>query len=259
MSTQAPAPLPAQIPASVTANLIQEPMSSPLAPPNERRSPSESRINDQAIKNNERTRSTTERRISRPPPGPEAVTCARCGMLNRSDVSACQRCGCVLHDTDSMPVKEQQTKADLFFEQANYREAANLYARLADKVTDRRQRSIMRSKEREARKLEQENQLNEINSRSTVMLERGDLRAGLDLLERGLATVRDSGASNSGAESQLLHAITSLRYRLRRRQRMRIATVLIVLGLLAASIIAVYAIVYRSRIAAPPSSQEAQP
>jgi serine/threonine protein kinase len=186
-------------------------------------------------------RPTTERRTASRGSATDAVTCTRCGLLNRRDAGACSRCGHELRETSRDPVstKDQETEAQRLFAVASYREAADIYARLADKESDRRARAILRSKEREARTLEQQGHVVELQNRSQGMIERGDIKAGINLLERGLRDVRDAGASSTGAETKLLEQINDLRARLRRRKRMRLMLVLIlVVVLVAAAVLA---------------------
>ena len=180
-------------------------------------------------------RPTTERRSANSRGSGEAVTCTRCGMLNRGDLRACQRCQTPLHGEDEPDAKEQEVEAQQRFERGEYKSAAELFARLADKSEDRKARSILRSREREARKLEQEHQLGDLHTRSSSLIERGDIRAGIDVLERGLREVRDVGASGADAEGQLMGQIAALRGRLRRGRQMRVIAVVVVLLALCAA------------------------
>jgi serine/threonine protein kinase len=188
-------------------------------------------------------RSNTERRLAaiRPTTVSDSTTCAKCGMLNRGDAVTCLRCGNPLRDisNDPLAAKSQEAEAQRLYQQGQYRESATLYARLADKETDRRQRAILRSKERDARTLENQSQVQELKSRTKGMIERGDIRGSIELLERGLAHVRDAGASSTGAETKLLDDINNLRARLKHRRNMRIIILvfimcIIIVGLLLA-------------------------
>jgi hypothetical protein len=118
-----------------------------------------------------------------------------------------------------------------------HKEAAALYARLADREQDKRARAILRSKEREARTFEHQNQLHEIQSRSQGMLSRGDIKGGIEVLERGLAHVRDAGASSTGAETRLMDDINALRNRLRQRRQRRTMVIVILVALLLAGLL----------------------
>jgi serine/threonine protein kinase len=189
-------------------------------------------------------RSITERRLAAQRSATsEATTCAKCGMLNRGDAMTCTRCGHSLRDlgTDPGALRDQEAEAQRLMHAGQYKEAATLYARLADREQDKRARAILRSKEREARTLEHNNQLQEIQSRSQGMVNRGDIKAGIEVLERGLASVRDAGASSTGAETKLMEDINSLRTRLRQRRQRRTILLVIIIALLAAAALFVIA------------------
>lgn len=186
-------------------------------------------------------RSITERRLAtqRSATNSEATTCAKCGMLNRADVLTCTRCGNGLRDLTSDPgaMRDQEAEAQRLMSIGQHKEAAALYARLADKEQDKRARAILRSKEREARTLEHQNQLQEIQSRSQGMLSRGDIKGGIEILERGLAHVRDAGASSTGAETRLMDDINALRNRLRQRRHRRTIVIVILVALILAGVL----------------------
>jgi serine/threonine protein kinase len=191
-------------------------------------------------------RSITERRLAtqRPTTSAEASTCAKCGMLNRGEALTCSRCGHELRDLSNDPgaVRGQEAEAQRFLNTGQFKEAAVLYARLADREQDRRARAILRSKEREARTFEHQNQLQEIQSRSHGMLSRGDLKGGIEVLERGLANVRgDAGASSTGAETKLMEDINALRSRLRQRRHRRMVVLVALIALLAAIVLFIIA------------------
>jgi serine/threonine protein kinase len=187
-------------------------------------------------------RSVTEKRMAaqqRPVAGGEAITCAKCGMLNRGDAMTCTRCGNSLRQLTDDPesMRDQEAEAQRLMQVGQYKDAATLYARLADKEQDKRARAILRSKEREARTLENQNQLQEIQSRSQGMVSRGDIKGGIEVLERGLANVRDTSTSSTGAETKIRDDINALRQRLRqRRHRRTILLVIIVAVLIAAAL-----------------------
>ena len=187
------------------------------------------------LNNDRQQRPTTERRSSSRAPV-ESLNCSRCGLLNRAGQTACARCGHELREParDQQSIKDQEGEAQRLFASGNFRVSAEMYKRLADRETDKRARAILRSKEREARTLEQVQQVDALQNRSKDLLERGDIKAGIDLLERGLRDVRDTAASSTGAESRLLLEITGLRAKLRRRQQMRI---ILIAALIAAVIL----------------------
>lgn len=186
-------------------------------------------------------RSITERRLAtqRSSTSSEASTCAKCGMLNRPDVLTCTRCGNGLRDLTSDPgaMRGQEAEAQRLMSIGQHKEAAALYARLADKEQDKRARAILRSKEREARTLEHQSQLQEIQSRSQGMISRGDIKGGIEILERGLAHVRDAGASSTGAETRLMDDINSLRNHLRQRRQRRTIVIVILVAVVLAGVL----------------------
>jgi hypothetical protein len=212
-----------------------------LAPPTERRvgtdksslgSPGASGENvARGTTERQRHSTTTERRQSGRTSATEAITCARCGMLNRGELKACQRCGAALHKTANLSIRDQESHAGELVSKGNYREAAETYSQMADKETDRKQRSIWRSKEREARNFEQEKHLAELSNRSTAHLDRGDLQASLEVLEKGLHEVRGVGSSTETIETHLLEQITVLRQRIGWRRRLKTIAFLILLAI----------------------------
>jgi hypothetical protein len=106
-----------------------------------------------------------------------------------------------------------------------HQEAAGIYARLADREQDRRQKSILRAKEREARKADQERQVADLVARARSLADRGDIAAAIDLLSqtRGLG---DAGASTGAVAAMAIEReIEVLRGQLRRRQRRRLALI----------------------------------
>jgi len=182
-------------------------------------------------------RSITERRLAtqRPATNPDSATCRKCGMLNRGEAVSCSRCGQGMRDLANDPnaARSQEVEAQRLFHMGQFKEAAALYARLAECESDRRARAILRSKERDARTQENQNQLHEIKSRTKGLLQRGDIKSSIEVLERGLANVRDAGASSTGAETKLMADITALRGRLRNRRNLRILIVVLILSVLA--------------------------
>jgi hypothetical protein len=191
-------------------------------------------------------RTITERRLAthRGSTGTgEATTCAKCGMLNRADVMTCTRCGNGLRDLTGDPgsLRDQEAEAQRLMQIGQHKEAAVLYARLADREQDKRARAILRSKEREARTLENQSQLHEVQSRSQGMISRGDIKGGIEILERGLANVRDAGASSTGAETRLMDDITALRSRLRQRRQQRLILIVVLIAVIIALVLFIVA------------------
>ncbi len=177
-------------------------------------------------------RPITERRLRQMA---DAVTCPRCGMLNRAELATCSKCGNALRDTDpDVAARAQEAEAQRLLESRKYGEAAAIYARLADKEVDRRQRSILRSKEREVRKLDLEQQVSEVMGRAKSMVERGDVKGAIASLEQATAKLSsDATSSTSGMEISLSRELATLRSRVSSRKRMRMIVVLVVVIALA--------------------------
>lgn len=175
-----------------------------------------------------------------PRKAPDSQTCPMCGNLNRHDASVCSRCGHVLREgSDAATIHLQEAEAQRLFEGRRYGEAAVLWARLADREQDKRTRSVLRSKEREARKQEHDSRIGDLRTRSGAAVARGDLRGALAILEQGRELHRDSAASttsSSVSDVQLERDIVGLRQRLAWRRRARqigIAAIIVVLAVLA--------------------------
>ncbi len=174
---------------------------------------------------------TTERRASRLSGVGEASTCAKCGMLNRAAADTCQKCGATLREVE-FSAKSHEAQADKMLGDGQFLEAAKAFGKLADKEGDRKLRSVWRSKEREARARAHDEQINGIDERHRMLVAVGDLKGGLDVLERGLREVRETGASATDAETRLTTAIDALRRRMSSRRRNRVVMVVVVLALI---------------------------
>jgi len=175
-----------------------------------------------------------------PRKAPDSQTCPMCGNLNRQDASVCSRCGHVLRESsDAATMQQQEIEAQRLFEARRYGEAAVLWARLADREQDKRARSVLRSKEREARKQEHDARIGDLRAKSGAAVARGDLRGALTVLEQGRELHRDSAASttsSSVSDVQLERDIVGLRQRLawrRRAWQIGIAAIVVVLAVLA--------------------------
>ncbi len=203
-------------------------------------------------------RSNTSRQL---PPrsqlGGEAATCPKCGMLNRTEQVACARCGHELR-TDANASRSQEAEAQRLFNVGQYKESAALYARLADREQDRRARAILRTREREARTLEHQHQVNGLQNMTKDMVNRGDLKGGLEVLERGLRDVRDAGASSTGAETKLKDEINSLRVRLKWRRRRRLMLVISLVLALVVAAVAAKLFLFPASTAVPPVIERTQ-
>jgi len=209
------------------------------APPNlppvpEPAAPSESgRIGTE--RHGEQRRSTTERRSVRTPVvGAEPITCSKCGMLNRAGSLRCQRCELAFTEVPELDVATVEAEAQRLFDQGQYTAAADKFARVAERTDDRRLRAVLRSREREARMRDSHGHLAEVIGRSRAMAGRGDLRGGLDLLEKHLGGLRDGNASGAELEGSLIGEIESLRRHLGSRRRLRVALIATLLVVAAA-------------------------
>jgi len=174
----------------------------------------------------------------------DSRTCPMCGHLNRPEAAVCGRCGNVLKEGgDPATLQLQESEAGKLFEQKRYAEAAAIWARLADREQDKRARSVLRSKEREARKQEHDDRIGDLRGRAAAAINRGDLRGALVLLEQGREVHRDSAASttsSSVSDVQLERDIVLLRQRLAwRRRAWQIALIITVIVVTLFALVAV--------------------
>jgi hypothetical protein len=183
-------------------------------------------------------RPITERRLRQQS---DAITCSRCGMLNRAELSQCSKCGNALREVaPDVAARQQEAEATKLVEQKRFGEAALVYARLADKEVDRRQRSILRSKEREIRKLDIELQVADVMSRSKAMVQRHDIKGAIEALEQTRSRIStDAASSASGSELAVSRELALLRARQRARKR---TMLIIVIAVVVAVVVAVVAI-----------------
>ena len=231
-ATMLPPEIPSAKPAGQSSQMRTPGPSSESVRSSQRRSTQEIRISEvvepQMKPGSERQpRPSTERRLSQRMGAAESATCPKCDMLNRVEAVVCSRCQHELRE-DHASSKEQEMHADYLLQQGNFREAASIFARLSERETDKRQRAILRTKEREARSHDQFQQAHDLQSRSHGLVNRGDLKGGIEMLERGLRDVRETGTSATGAEMPILQEINSLRLRLRRRRNLRILLIVAV-------------------------------
>jgi serine/threonine protein kinase len=156
----------------------------------------------------------------------EAITCPRCGHLNRAGSKACGRCGTVLAGTGTaISPRAQEAQADRLFSRGRHKEAAGIYAQLADQEQDRRQKSVLRAKEREARRADQERQIGDLQNRSNLLAERGDITGAIELLEQARGLGDPTSSAGAAADRTLDGAIAVLRSRLNRQHGRRWALV----------------------------------
>ena len=182
---------------------------------------------------------TTESRIgSERYRGPGGATCVRCGHLNRPEVPTCVRCGAMVKGGDSAAaMRDQLQEAQRLTDQGHHRDAATIWARLADQETDRRQRSILRAKEREVRKADLDRQMGDVINRARSLVDRGDLTHALEVLEQGQRLVAET-TTNYGKEAEpgLISEVAALRRRLAVRRWQRTAMIIGVIIVLCAGL-----------------------
>ncbi len=133
-----------------------------------------------------------------------AVTCAKCGMLNRPETVTCTRCATPLKGGDPLRMaRDQEAEANRHLDLGRPREAAAIFARLADQEQDRRTKSVLRAREREARRADLEKQLQERLARGRGLADRGDLKGAINLLR----TARELFVEHSAATSSVLDSV----------------------------------------------------
>ncbi|MFW5750818.1 MAG: protein kinase domain-containing protein [Planctomycetota bacterium] len=171
----------------------------------------------------------------------EYMTCPRCGHLNQGSRYRCERCDHVFVEE---PVQQDPrallAEADRKMRQENYEAAARLYGRLAEQESDRRQRSVLRAKEREARGRVEEQQVGEAEQRCERFIEQGNMGQAIRVLDRALKESTSVMVSN-----RLQSRIDELERQRRRRKRRLL--MLIVLVVLVAAMIAAW-ILFGERI-----------
>ncbi len=231
-----PTPPSLQAPASITATSIPVPPLTAPRPPRSggsegvRRPPSE--VSDPPSGRIARV-GTEARRVRA-----EAATCPRCGHLNRPEATACGKCGTALRS--EAPGRDAQAEAERLLDVGQHKEAAALFARLADAEQDRRLRSVLRSKERDARLRDLERQEQDLAARAAASANAGDLKGALATLEAGRNQLtKDVTASMAGSALSVTERLMlELRARLARRRQLR---AILVLGLVAGAVAAAVA------------------
>jgi serine/threonine protein kinase len=265
-SSEMPAlvPLP-PAPTSASAPPLPAPQAEAPAmpPPAEAPRPSPvARVGTESVRSHERPspeRPSSERAVRRVS---DSTTCPMCGNLNRPEAAVCGRCGNVLRmAADAASLQQQEAEAQRLYEAKRFADAASLWARLADRETDKRSRSVLRSKEREARKQEHDHRIGELRARAAATVARGDLQAALTMLEQGRDLHRDSAASSASSsvtDVQLERDVAALRARLAWRRRARnIVLVLVIAVLAVVALVAVRQGWFRSPPAPAPAAAPA--
>jgi len=193
--------------------------------------------NDPPTGNRKRTSSIQSRRDIKEGTGRRAitegsVTCERCGTLNRASRPRCEKCGHAFVEEDSKANQGGVKDAEELFRGGRYRESANLYARLAEKETNRRQRSVLRTKEREARARQDENRYADVKGKVSGLVHQGKVSAALALLEKTLGEVSATPSVVQEVETE----ITALHRRRSRSKKFKVfLVILVLLGGLAAA------------------------
>lgn len=178
-----------------------------------------------------------------------ALSCPRCGHLNRADAVTCTRCTAPMREAAPNAARDQEAEAQRMFENGRHREAAAIYARLADKEVDKRARSILRAKEREARKIDTERQVTDITTRARGMRDRGNLLGAIALLEQAQKLSGDAAGAggvaasgDSGQGGAIASEIAELRSSLSGSKRTR---VLLIAGLIILLLVATAGVMLR--------------
>ena len=164
-------------------------------------------------------------------------TCSRCGHLNRAGQTACARCSTALGNA-VLNREQEEFEAQRLLEAGQYRDAATAFARLADREQDRRLRSVLRAREREARRLDQDRVITDVRHRSHAREQRGDLVGALAVLEDGLRISGESAGTSAQVDARLVQDVARLRLAIGRQGRLRSAYVVLavaVAGLVAAA------------------------
>ena len=110
------------------------------------------------------------------------------------------------------------------FRQGNFRESAEMYAKLAESTEDRRQRSILRTKEREARSRGEADRANQLERRVAGLVEHRRYEEALQLLDR----VRHETQS-SAVGRRLSDEAKRIKVLVKRRRRLRVAAVVLLI------------------------------
>jgi serine/threonine protein kinase len=159
-----------------------------------------------------------------------SITCVRCGALNRASRKRCDKCGHAFV-AETAPDAGDQSEADKLFQQGRFRESATMFAKLADRERDRRQRSILRTKEREARTRMEEQRLEDVQTMVAQFERQGKLKEA----EKILLKARVEGATTASVLEQIDTEIERLRRKQSRGKHLKLllgfAVILVVLAI----------------------------
>lgn len=142
----------------------------------------------------------------------EMRVCSQCGAQNRIHYSRCQQCAHNFSDDAQGSIDDQMKQADNMERQGRYKNAMELYAKLADQTDDRRLRSVIRSKERGARTAYEDIFFEKVSQQSEVLRSNGDIKGGIALLEREIEST-DSSALSERLSTQ----VSTLRVALKKK------------------------------------------
>ena len=183
------------------------------------------------------------------PLGTEPSACHRCGHINRHGAATCDRCGAVLSGDESEAAHDHLAQAERLLVARQYHEAAAVFARLADREADRRTRSVLRSREQECRRLEQDGKAGETLQRARALAGQGDLRSAITMLSGAVEQAQSSpGASAAGGDAALAGELAVLTARLKARKRLRL---ILALAVVMAVVVAVIVWLVLSKPAGP--------
>lgn len=171
----------------------------------------------------------------------EMRTCSQCGSQTKMQYTRCQNCGFDFSNEQTGSVDEQMRKADKALEQGRFKDAMAVYGRLADQTDDRKLRSVIRSKERGARKRYEDQMYERINKQSEELLNQGNIKGSIELLHREMENAKSSSELSSRLESQ----VSALRIKLKKKKRLGRFVLFLLLILIGGAVAAVY---YRDQV-----------
>ena len=167
-------------------------------------------------------------------------TCPQCQAQSKITYSRCQNCGFDFTQQNTGSVDEQMAKADALVAQGKLKDAIALFKKLADQTDDRKLRSVIRSKERGARKAFEDKVYDRVTQKSNELVNRGDLKGSAEYIEREMSAVESPELSN-----RLQQQASEIRVRMKKKGRFirNFIIFFIIIGGLAAA-----AIVYREHV-----------
>ncbi len=143
----------------------------------------------------------------------EMRTCPQCGTQSKMQYTRCQNCGFDFSEEQTGSVEDQLKRADDMMAQGKLKDAMTLYGKLADQTDDRKLRSVIRSKERGARKKYEDGIFDRIAQRSDALVEQGDIKGGIEVLEKEI----NSGNTSPELSDRLNSHISTLRIKYKKK------------------------------------------